>query len=86
MISNLHINRQNAILVDLLMYTQILVVIFYDPMQISFPQCSHADWDCDSLVGWVVVELGNNHKKFTGQNIKLNDLIKKHSLQKKWQQ
>ena len=41
--------EKNAILVDCLMYTQILVDDSYDPMQISCPQCSHMDWDCDSL-------------------------------------
>ena len=30
-------------------YTQILIDIFYDPIQISCPHYSHVDWDCDSL-------------------------------------
>ena len=31
------------------MYTQILIDISCDPMQISCQQCCHVDWDCDSL-------------------------------------
>ena len=42
--SILHSDRQIAILVDLLMYTQMFIDISYDPMQISCPQCSHVDW------------------------------------------
>ena len=48
--SILQSDRQNAILVDLLMYTQISIDISYDPMQISCPQCSHMDWDCASML------------------------------------
>ena len=48
--STLQSDPQNAILVDDLMYTHILIDISYDQMQISCPQCSHMDWDCDSLL------------------------------------
>ena len=48
--SILHTDRQNAILVDLLMYTLISIDISYDLMQISCPLCSRVDWDCDSLM------------------------------------
>ena len=48
--SILHRDRQNAILVDLLMYTQIFIEISYDSMQISCQQCCHVEWNCDSLL------------------------------------
>ena len=38
------------ILVDLLMSTQILIDISYDPMPIFCQQCCQVDWDCDSLI------------------------------------
>ena len=48
--SILHSNRQNVLLIDLLMDTQILIDISYDSMHISYQQCCHADWDCNSLI------------------------------------
>ena len=56
--SILNSDRQNAIL----MYTQILIDIPYDPMQISCQQCCHVDWDCDSLAETATFDVKNAAK------------------------
>ena len=43
----LNSERQNAILVNVLMYIQILINISYDLMHISCPQCGHVVWDIE---------------------------------------
>ena len=43
----LNSDRQNAILVNVLMYIQILINISYDLMHISCPQCGHVVWDIE---------------------------------------